>query len=49
MAKKTKEVEEIGTRTQGGRNDVYTGTSFQGTEAWADKDGNKYTSEWWKG
>jgi len=24
------------------------GTSFQGTEAWADKDGNKYPSEWWK-
>lgn len=26
-----------------------TGTSFQGTEAWADKDGNKYPSDWWKG
>lgn len=24
------------------------GTSFQGTEAWVDKDGNKYPSEWWK-
>ena len=25
-----------------------TGTSFQGTEAWVDNDGNKYPSEWWK-
>lgn len=24
------------------------GTSFQGTEAWVDKNGNKYPSEWWK-
>lgn len=23
-------------------------TSFQGTEAWVDKNGNKYPSEWWK-
>ena len=25
-----------------------TGTSYQGTEAWMDKDGRKYPSEWWK-
>lgn len=25
------------------------GTSFQGTEAWEDKDGKKYPSDWWKG
>lgn len=24
------------------------GTSFQGTEAWIDEDGNKYPSDWWK-
>lgn len=24
------------------------GTSFQGTEAWEDKDGKKYPSNWWK-
>ena len=24
------------------------GTSFQGTEAWIDEDGNKYPSGWWK-
>lgn len=24
------------------------GTSFQGTEAWVDKDGKKYPSDWWK-
>lgn len=24
------------------------GTSYQGTEAWEDKDHNKYPSEWWK-
>ncbi len=25
-----------------------TGTTYQGTEAWIDKEGNKYPSEWWK-
>ena len=25
-----------------------TGTSFQGTEAWKDKEGKKYPSDWWK-